>query len=174
MYNADNFSALQSSSYFRSSPVHHPLHFYNNWRHFTEIPDYWRLSSASKKDMMNRTHPWYSSEWYDIWHTAVLQPRFTAAFSSFQCRFSPIFIYLFIVIIIFKGVRIWVKCTEAPVRRAPALSSAWFLIHLFVVVYACLLQSHDCVSMATRVWVIICVTTFIPLRKGEGEVRLSL
>lgn len=93
----------------------------------------------------------------------------------FSAVFLPfLFIYLLIVIIIFKGVRIWVKCTEAPVRRAPALSSAWFLIHLFVVVYACLLQSHDCVSMATRVWVIICVTTFIPLRKGEGEVRLSL
>lgn len=66
------------------------------------------------------------------------------------------------------------KCAEAPVRRATALSKCWFpLIHLFVVVYACLLQSHDCVSIATRVWVIICVTTFIPLRKGEGEVRLS-
>lgn len=66
------------------------------------------------------------------------------------------------------------KCTEAPVRRATALSKRWFpLIHLFVVVYACLLQSRDCVSIATRVWVIICVTTFIPLRKGEGEVRLS-
>lgn len=35
-------------SYFRSTQIHHPLHFYN-WRHFTEIPDNWRLSSASRR-----------------------------------------------------------------------------------------------------------------------------
>lgn len=111
----------------------------------------------------------------NIWLTAVLQPTFITAPRphSLECRspcFSPPVLH---ASRLFLKAQIWVKCTEAPVRRAAALSKRWFLIHLFVVVYACLLQSHDRVSMATRVWVIICVTTFIPLRKGEGEVRLS-
>lgn len=115
----------------------------------------------------------------NIWHTVVLQPQFITAFFIPALQSSLLFLpfltlHIACLFSLKKKPWIWVKCTEAPVRRATALSKCWFpLIHLFVVVYACLLQSHDCVSIATRVWVIICVTTFIPLRKGEGEVRLS-
>lgn len=127
---------------------------------------------------MNRTHPWYASEWwkYTAHCSASIHSSFSRPSSSELSAFSSLPHTSCRSLIFFKKKKpwIWVKCTEAPVRRATALSNCWFpLIHLFVVVYACLLQSHDCVSIATRVWVIICVTTFIPLRKGEGEVRLS-
>lgn len=77
----------------------------------------------------------------NIWHTAVLQPRFITASRpcSLECRslcFSPPALH---AARLFLKAWIWVKCTEAPARRAAALSKRWFLIHLFVVVYACLL-----------------------------------
>lgn len=135
---------------------------------------------------MNRTHPWYAGEWQNIQRTLQwnsldsLQPPDLAPSSFLPPSLSLSLLFLPLVFqrsslrlfLLKKESRlwIWVKYSEAQARRATALfQGRWFLIHLFVVVYACLPWSRDAVSMATPVWVIICVTTFIPLRKGEGR-----